>query len=90
MVKHIFKDEIGEAYAKIKLVTFSSYDVKDFDDVIHIGDFINDVNALPTKRGSSKMVNCALITAMSHFTKDNGLKKEIYLITDRDKKRDYP
>lgn len=80
MAKHIFKDEIGEAYAKIKLVTFSSYDVKDFD----------DVNTLPTKRGSSKMVNYALIAAMSHFTKDNGLKKEIYLITDRNKKRDYP
>lgn len=82
MARHIFKDELGAAYAKITLVTFSSYDVKDFGDVIDEQDFIANVKTLQTKKSPSKMVNYALIQAMSHFTKDNGLKKEIYLITD--------
>ncbi|MGI0406369.1 hypothetical protein ACRE1U_03545 [Helicobacter himalayensis] len=81
LAKHIFK-EGEDVYAKITLVSFSSNDIKDFDDVFNAQDFTKDVNTLQTTNTQSQMINYALIKAMSHFTKDNGLKKEIYLISD--------
>lgn len=82
VAKHIFKDEQKDVYSKITLVAFSSSYIKDFDDVIDTEDFINDVKSLQVKSTQSKMVNYALIKAMSHFSKDNGLQKEVYLITN--------
>lgn len=83
IAKHIFKDEGKKIYAKITLVSFNAYDVKDFDDVFNAEDFTKDTKNLKTKNTQSEMINYALVKAMSHFTKDNGLKKEIYLITDK-------
>lgn len=79
---HIFEDLSEDVYAKITLVSFSSNDVKDFDDVFNTQDFVEETKTLQTTNTQSQMINYALIKAMSHFTKDNGLKKEIYLITD--------
>lgn len=81
LAKHIFKED-EDMYAKITLVSFSFNDVKDFDDVFNTQDFVEETKTLQTTNTQSVMVNYALIKAMSHFTKDNGLKKEIYLITD--------
>jgi len=81
LAKHIFK-EGEDVYAKITLVSFSSNDIKDFDDVFNVQDFVEEANTLQTANTQSQMINYALIKAMSHFTKDNGLEKEIYLITD--------
>ncbi|TLD83259.1 hypothetical protein LS70_005795 [Helicobacter sp. MIT 11-5569] len=83
VAKHILKDEEKEVFSKITLVSFNAYDVRDFDDAIDAEDFIQNAKTLKTKDAPSEMINFALIKAMSHFTKDNGLKKEIYLIADK-------
>ncbi len=81
IAKHIFKDE-KRVYAKIALLGFSAYNIKDFGDSINEQDFIKNAESLQTQKYPTEMINYALIEGMSHFTKDNGLKKEIYLITN--------
>lgn len=76
IVKHIFKDE-KRVYAKIALLGFSAYNIKDFGDSINEQDFIKNAESLQTQKYPTEMINYALIEGMSHFTKDNGLKKEI-------------
>ncbi|WP_289180965.1 hypothetical protein [Helicobacter japonicus] len=81
IAKHILEED-KESYAKITLVSFSDYDVKDYDDVFSTKEFVENTKKLKALKSYSRFVNYALIQAMSHFTKDNGLKKEIFLITD--------
>lgn len=82
IAKHILQEESRGSYAKITLVSFSNYDVKDFDDVFSSSEFVESAKNLKVANSQTKLINYALIKAMSHFTKDNGLKKEIFLITD--------
>ncbi len=69
-------------FAKISLITFSYIRVAD------LGTFYDApslTNALYSAKGidsKDNIVNVALIEAMKNFTKDNGLKKEVYLITN--------
>ncbi|WP_158654952.1 vWA domain-containing protein [Helicobacter muridarum] len=81
VAKHILEENKGN-YSKITLVTFSDYEVKDYDDMFSTNEFIDNVKKLKVTDSQTKFINYALIEAMRHFTKDNGLKKEIYLITD--------
>ncbi|WP_416829847.1 vWA domain-containing protein [Helicobacter ganmani] len=83
IAKHILEYD-KDSYSKITLVSFSNYDVKDYDDVFISSEFVEDTKKLKVVNSQTKLVNYALIQAMSHFTKDNGLKKEIFLITDGD------
>ena len=81
LAKHILGDTQNE-FAKISLVTFSYARVQD------LGTFYDApslTNALYSAKGidsKDNIVNVALIEAMKNFTKDNGLKKEVYLITN--------
>ena len=81
LAKHILGDTQNE-FAKISLVTFSYIRVAD------LGTFYDApslANALYSAKGidsKDNIVNVALIEAMKNFTKDNGLKKEVYLITN--------
>ncbi|MGX3044420.1 hypothetical protein [Helicobacter sp. T3_23-1056] len=69
-------------FAKISLITFS------YSRVADLGTFYDGsslTSALYRAKGidsKDNIVNIALIEAMKNFTKDNGLKKEIYLITN--------
>ncbi|AWI34188.1 VWA domain-containing protein [Helicobacter apodemus] len=83
IAQHILEKD-KDSYAKITLVSFSDYDVEDYDDVLSPSEFVENAKKLKALKSYTKFVNYALIKAMSHFTKDNGLKKEIYLITDGD------
>ncbi len=79
LARHILREN---QYAKITLVTFS------YPQVLDLGTFY-DANSFADALGRAKGLNSvdvvfnhALIKAMQNFTKDNGLKKEIYLITN--------
>ena len=89
LAKHIFGKQniqndttINEQFAKISLITFSYVRITD------LGTFYDEqsfTNALGKAKGSNSrdnIVNVALVEGMRNFTKDNGLKKEIYLITN--------
>ena len=81
LARHILGDS-SKQYAKISLITFSYIRVQD------LGTFYDDesfANALSKAKGVESddvVFNHGLIRAMQNFTKDNGLKKEIYLITN--------
>lgn len=81
VAKHILGDP-HKQYAKISLITFSYVRVLDLGTFYNAEDFANAINSAKGTDSATKMVNVALIEAMRNFTKDNGLKKEVYLITD--------
>lgn len=81
VAKHILGDT-HEQYAKISLITFSYVRVLDLGTFYNAEDFADAMNSAKGTDSATKMVNVALIEAMRNFTKDNGLKKEVYLITD--------
>ncbi len=69
-------------YAKISLITFSYVRLNDVGTFYDSSEFANALNGVRGVESNDKMVNVALVMAMENFTKDNGLKKEIYLITN--------
>lgn len=81
VAKHILGDT-HEQYAKISLITFSYVRVLNLGTFYDAQDFANALSSAKGTDSATKMVNVALIEAMRNFTKDNGLKKEVYLITD--------
>ena len=81
VAKHILGDT-HEQYAKISLITFSYVRVLNLGTFYDVQDFADVLFSTKGTDSATKMVNVALIEAMKNFTKDNGLKKEVYLITD--------
>ena len=79
LAKHILREN---QYAKITLVTFSYPQVLDLGTFYDTQSFINALNKAKGLDSVDVVFNHALIKAMQNFTKDNGLKKEIYLITN--------
>ena len=80
IAQNIFKD--GQNYAKISLVYFSGLDSTELGTFYDEQSFTKALNKIKSKNSQTKMLNLSLIKAMSNFTKDNGLTKEIYLISN--------
>lgn len=81
VAKHILGDS-HKQYAKISLITFSYVKVLNLGTFYNAQEFASAINATKGTDSATKMVNVALIESMRNFTKDNGLKKEVYLITN--------
>lgn len=79
LAKHIFKED---KYSKITLITFSYIYSTDLGTFYNEKDFVESLKQIQGINSQSNVINVSLIKAMSNFTKDNGLKKEIYLISD--------
>ena len=80
---HILGDR-EKQFAKISLTTFTYIRVNDLGTFYEADEFADAVNGISTNRifSSDNMVNLALIMGMRNFTNANGLKKEVFLITN--------
>lgn len=76
--------ERDKQFAKLSLVTFTYVRLSDLGAFYEAEDFADAVNNVNANRVKSfdNIVNTALIMAMRNFTNANGLKKEVFLITN--------
>lgn len=81
VAKHILGDR-EKQYAKISLITFSYSWVYDLGTFYNPQEFISALKKAKGIESDTVVFNHALIKSMKNFTKDNGLKKEVYLITN--------
>ena len=81
VAKHILGEK-DKQYAKISLITFSYLWQQDLGTFYDTKSFANALSTAKGMESDTVVFNAALIKAMQNFTKDNGLKKEIYLITN--------
>ncbi|MGX3045369.1 hypothetical protein [Helicobacter sp. T3_23-1056] len=81
--EHILGDR-SKQFAKISLVTFTYIRLSERGTFYDVQDFANTLNGVNANNiaSSDNMVNLSLIMGMRHFTNANGLKKEVFLITD--------
>ena len=81
--EHILGDR-NKQFAKISLVTFTYIRLSERGNFYDAQDFANTLNSVSANNiaSSDNMVNLSLIMGMRHFTNANGLKKEVFLITD--------
>ena len=81
--EHILGDR-NKQFAKISLVTFTYIELSDLGSFYESQGFADALNGISIHRLPSRdnMVNLALIMGMRNFTNANGLKKEVFLITD--------
>ncbi|CBG40463.1 VWA domain-containing protein [Helicobacter mustelae] len=77
--KYLFKNN---THAKASVIGFSSLDSNHLGISYDTQSLEDSLNRIKTKDSDTRMLNLSLIKAMKDFTKDNHLKKEIYLITD--------
>lgn len=80
---HILGDR-EKQFAKISLVTFTYIRLSDLGTFYDAEDFSNAINGVSVNRlaSSDNMVNLGLIMGMRNFSNANGLKKEVFLITN--------
>lgn len=84
VAKHILGDR-EKQFAKISLITFSHLKVLDLGTFYNADDFTRALDkAVGIKSEETNLINTAIIKSMKNFTKDNGLKKVVYVITDAD------
>lgn len=84
IAKHILGDR-EKQYAKISLITFSHLKVLDLGTFYSADGFASALDrATGIKSMETNLINTAIIKSMKNFTKDNGLKKVVYVITDAD------
>ena len=81
VAKHILGDR-EKQFAKISLITFSYSWVYDLGTFYDAQEFANALEKAKGIKSDTVVFNHALIKSMKNFTKDNGLKKEVYLITN--------
>lgn len=76
--------EREKQFAKISLVTFTYIRLSDLGTFYDAEDFSNALNGVSVNSiaSSDNMVNLGLIMGMRNFTNANGLKKEVFLITN--------
>ncbi len=76
--------ERGKQFAKISLVTFTYIRLSDLGTFYDVQEFANALNevSVNTIESFDNLVNTALIMGMGKFTNANGLKKEVFLITN--------
>lgn len=84
VAKHILGDR-EKQFAKISLITFSHLKVLDLGTFYSADGFASALDrATGIKSMETNLINTAIIKSMKNFTKDNGLKKVVYVITDAD------
>lgn len=76
--------EREKQFAKISLVTFTYIRLSDLGTFYDAEDFSEAINGVSVNRlaSSDNMVNLGLIMGMRNFSNANGLKKEVFLITN--------
>ena len=76
--------EREKQFAKISLETFTYIRLSDLGTFYDAEDFSEAINGVSVNRlaSSDNMVNLGLIMGMRNFTNANGLKKEVFLITN--------
>ncbi len=79
VAKHILGDR-EKQFAKISLVIFSNRGTEDLGTFYEASDFANALNSVKAIKSTVVLTNAAIIRSMKNFTKDNGLKKEVYII----------
>ena len=79
VAKHILGDR-EKQYAKISLVIFSNRGTENLGTFYDAQEFANAVNSVQAIKSTVVLTNAAIIRSIKNFTKDNGLKKEVYLI----------
>ena len=72
----------SEVYSKISIVTFSDNNIKTLGSYNNYNSFQKGINQVYEQGGGREYHFAAILEGMSNFTKDNGLSKEIYLMTD--------
>ncbi|MDD7423329.1 MAG: VWA domain-containing protein, partial [Campylobacter hominis] len=72
----------SEVYSKISIVTFSDNNIKTLGSYNNYNSFQKGINQVYEQGGGTEYHCAAMLEGMSNFTKDNGLNKEIYLMTD--------
>lgn len=85
LAKHILGEDFNKEdsrYAKISLTTFSYIMIYDLGTFYDSQSFANALNQIKGRDSNDAIFNNAIIEAMRNFTKDNSLKKEVYLITN--------
>ena len=79
LAKHIFKEN---QYTKASIFAAAYANVIDLGTFYNAEGFTKAIKDMKDLDSQTNIINISLIRAMSNFTKDNGLKKEIYLISD--------
>ena len=79
LAKHIFSDP--DTYTKVTLNGFANFFSDPQGTFYNANDLSEAIKGLKTIKGSTLMLFLSVIKAMESFTKDNGLKKEVYLLT---------
>lgn len=79
VAKHILGDR-EKQFAKISLVIFSNRGTENLGTFYDMQEFANTVNSVQAIKSTVVLTNAAIIRSIKNFTKDNGLKKEVYLI----------
>ena len=83
IAENIFRTNSDQTqYSKISIVTFSNNSIKTIGTYTTISAFQSGINSVFIENGSKEYAMAALLEGMSNFTPDNGLSKEIYLMTD--------
>ncbi|MSN97190.1 VWA domain-containing protein, partial [Campylobacter sp. FMV-PI01] len=83
IAENIFRTNSNQTqYSKISIVTFSDNSIKTIGTYTTISAFQSGINSVFIENGSQEYAMAALLEGMSNFTPDNGLSKEIYLMTD--------
>ena len=83
IAENIFRTNSDQTqYSKISIVTFSDNSIKTIGTYTTISAFQSGINSVFIENGSQEYAMAALLEGMSNFTPDNGLSKEIYLMTD--------
>lgn len=83
VAKHILKSEDDSPfYGKVTLVNTRYLWTESLGTFYDEEEFARTTSQISTTNTETRMLFYALLTAMRHFTKNNRLKKEIYLVTN--------
>ncbi|MSN96592.1 VWA domain-containing protein [Campylobacter sp. FMV-PI01] len=69
-------------YSKISIVTFSDNNIKTIGTYTNYSSFQKGINSVYEQGGGTEYHCAAMLEGMSNFTPNNGLNKEIYLMSD--------
>ena len=88
IAKNIFRENSSKdlaqsnTFSKISIVTFSDNNIKTIGTYYNYNSFQSGINSVNIENGVTEYHCAAMIEGMSNFTKDNGLDKQIFLMTD--------
>ncbi|PSM51237.1 von Willebrand factor type A (vWA) domain-containing protein (lipase domain) [Campylobacter blaseri] len=83
IANNIFKSNTDKnVYSKISIVTFSDNNIRTIGTYDNYASFQSGINSVNIEYGGREYHCAAMIEGMRNFTPNNGLSKEIYLMTD--------